>query len=149
VATEVIVWSLADGRRLLTLSGDSRCVAFSPDGSRLLVGGKNGRVCDSADGRTVFSFVGHPRPVDQVAVSRDGKRIVSVNRPPAKGADESHVRVWDAATGRLVCAFEIRPSLRPVIALDAEGETILGVDSRDRDVKVWSADTGRLLRLLP
>jgi hypothetical protein len=141
---EVIVWNVADGRRLLTIPDSGNCVAYSPDGRRLLVGGKHPRVCDSAHGHTIFAFDGHQRPVSQVVVSRDGRRFASVNDRSFKGSSESHIRVWDAATGQLQCTFSTKPAQRSAIEFDQAGKTLRCVDAHG-DLKAWSADTGQPL----
>jgi hypothetical protein len=77
-------------------------------------------------------------------VSRDGRRYASVNGPASKGSDESHIRVWDAATGQLRCAFNTKPAQRWAIVFDQAGTSLLGADAHG-DVKAWSADTGEQL----
>src|SRR5439155_11651960 len=60
------------------------CVAYSPDGKRIVSGGGSFsdkptevKVWDAATGADVLSLKGHTAPVYSVAYSPDGKRIVS------------------------------------------------------------------------
>jgi len=81
------------------------CVAFSPDGQRIVSGSADTtvRLWDAATGRPVGQpLTGHTDPVWSVAFSPDGKRIAS-------GSQDQTVRLWDAATGKT----DRRPADRP------------------------------------
>jgi sterol desaturase/sphingolipid hydroxylase (fatty acid hydroxylase superfamily) len=78
---------------------------------------------------------GHTAAVLAVAVSADGRRIVS-------GSEDGTVKVWDAVTARE--QLNLKGHARAVrgVAITADGQTIV-TGSRDRTVKVWDAQTGR------
>jgi WD40 repeat protein len=48
---------------------------------------------DAGTGQELRTLKGHTLPVSSVAISSDGRRIVS-------GSEDRTVKVWDAATGR-------------------------------------------------
>ncbi|NNF45067.1 MAG: hypothetical protein HKO59_07900 [Phycisphaerales bacterium] len=76
-------------------SGEIACVAFSPDGSRLVAGARDGslRIWDAArGGASIVPLVGHTAAVDAAQFSSDGNRVVSA------GTDGSII-LWDAARG--------------------------------------------------
>jgi WD40 repeat protein len=103
----VCVWDLAESdtlRRLLELKhpGGVTCVAFSPDGTRLLTGGydMNVRLWDTADGELVETYQGHRGWVFGVAFSPDGSLALSggggrytANRGTNAGIDFA-LRLW-------------------------------------------------------
>jgi WD40 repeat protein len=86
------------------------------------------------------SLEGHTDRVNAVALSADGRTIVS-------GAWDSTVKVWDAHDGRLLRSLEGHTAAVTAVALSPDGRTIVS-GSADRTVKVWDAHDGRLLRSL-
>jgi len=70
------------------------CVAFSPDGRRIVTGSwdDTAKVWDAASGKVLLTLKGHIDWVRSVAFSPDGRRI-------ATGSDDRTAKVWDAASG--------------------------------------------------
>lgn len=95
------VWDVDAGTPGPVLQGHQgavRAVAVFPDGTRAVSvsNDRTLRVWDLGNGAQLHSFRPHEGCPTVVAVSGDGSRIVS-------GAEEQHeLRVWDAATWRLV-----------------------------------------------
>ncbi|MES2466491.1 MAG: protein kinase [Verrucomicrobiota bacterium] len=97
---EVILWDVATGQKLITLSNQETChfsISFSPDGKRLATAaGNNTRekkplliyLWDVSTGKEVMTLKGHTGTIYDVTFSHDGSRMAST------GADG--VRVWDA-----------------------------------------------------
>jgi WD40 repeat protein len=86
------------------------------------------------------SLEGHTDQVTAVAVSPDGRTIVS-------GSYDRTVKVWEAASGRLLRSLEGHTDWVTAVAVSPDGRTIVS-GSRDRTVQVWEAGSGRLLRSL-
>lgn len=87
--------------------GPVQAVAFSPDGSRLAVGGMGGevRVYQTADGARVATLGGHGGAVFSVVFTPDGQRILT-------GGFDGLIRVFSAAEGKLTAVL-IPVSLAP------------------------------------
>jgi WD40 repeat protein/predicted Ser/Thr protein kinase len=90
----VAVWDADTGQELLRLRGEAgaACVAFHPDGRRLVSGGVNGaaQVWDAVTGQELLTLQGHRGAVTAVLFSPDGQRLATAG---ANGV----VRVWDGA----------------------------------------------------
>jgi WD40 repeat protein len=89
--------SVLTAREILVLerqTGDSEATfaAFSPDGTRLAVGGHgHARVWDLASRKPLVSFDTWD---ENIALSPDGTRLAAVGR------DKDTLQLWDAATGK-------------------------------------------------
>ena len=84
-----------DRQGLQTLTGHTDkvlCVAFSPDGKRIVSGSSDGtlKIWDAESAEQLQTLTGHTSKVLSVAFSPDGKRIVS-------GSRDRTLKVWDGS----------------------------------------------------
>jgi WD40 repeat protein len=100
------------------------CVAFSPDGRHLAVGGGQGTltVWDAATGREVYSLTGHSLSVMGVAYSPDGRRLASVSGDGGRRAGE--LKLWDTATGAELLSLPGRLGSINAIAFSPDGQRL-------------------------
>ena len=121
--------------------GTVRAVQFSPDGTRMAVGGgANIRLYDAHTREVVSLFAGHAREVLSVAFSPDGQILAS-------GSDDHTVRLWDIATGTLLHTLEGHTGRVHEVAFSRNGRT-LASGSDDHTVRLWDIATGTLRHIL-
>jgi WD40 repeat protein len=94
----IIVWNTRDWSEVLRRPEESAptCVAFSPDGARLLAGTQRGGVLivDVRVGRVGLRWESGQQAVNGATWTPDGEQVLTA------GSDGT-IKVWDAATGEL------------------------------------------------
>jgi WD40 repeat protein/serine/threonine protein kinase len=127
-------------RTLVGHKGGVIAVVFSPDGQRLVTGGKDGtaRVWDASTGKELFVLRGHRSQVSAVAFSPDGQWLVT-------GSTDGTVRVWDAGRRREVWMLQSKTA-DPVwaIAVTLDGKRVVAA-CEDATARVWDAASGQEL----
>jgi WD40 repeat protein len=114
-------------------------VALSPDGRRVLSGGKDRtvRLWDQGSGRELRTFPEQSQEVRAVAFAPDGRRALS-----ASGAS---LRLWDVETGEELARWSGHNDAVKAVAFTPDGtRAVSGGD--DRTVRVWDVQTGRELQ---
>ncbi|MFD9409700.1 WD40 repeat domain-containing protein [Streptomyces sp. NPDC059989] len=154
VASTMTLWDLHGGRRLQVLPMPERLLtslAFDAAGQRLVSAGdeKVARLWDLASGRCVQAVELEPSGFATVSLSPDGELIVAVESVRAGGGEpQSRIRLWDAADGTHVRAFEPYPQqVAPRLRFSADGRYLF-VGGTGSAVRVWDVATGRCLRTL-
>ncbi len=145
----VQLWDAETSRLVADLEGDLfrfHCVAFSPDGQRVLAGGgdwKMGGVCqvnvwDVAERKQVMTLTGHRKAVLAICFSPDGKLI-------ATGGVDAVIRLWDAATGKPLKNLAGHGGLVEGLDFSPDGKTLVS-GSSDGTVRFWDVARGKETR---
>ena len=82
----------------------------------------------------------HSWSINSVALSPDGARVISAGR-------EGQLKLWDAATGRLLRTLVGHTHEVMSVAFSPDGASVLS-GGLDQTVKLWDAASGRVLRTL-
>jgi RNA polymerase sigma factor (sigma-70 family) len=134
--------------------------AISPDNKWLVTGASKGSaylagrgnsklgsvyVWNLASGKEVRVWECHPTGVGSVAVSADGKQVVT------GGMGDGMARLWDLATGQEIRAFQVRPSPASFsswnwVALSNDGKHLAMACGADNSVVLWDLATGKEVR---
>jgi WD40 repeat protein len=103
------VWDAKTGAAVVTLKGHTGkasanvlSVSFSPDGSQVVTGSRDGsaRVWDAKSGAEVFTLKGHIVQVISVSFSPDGERILT-------GSFDGTAKVWDANSRAAILTLKV------------------------------------------
>ena len=73
---------------------------------------------DADTGQEICTLKGHTDRVTSVAISADGKRIVS-------GSDDQTVKVWDADKGQEILTLKGHTAMVSSVAFSADGKRIV------------------------
>jgi len=130
---------LVAGRVAHVLDGGVARPGFTADGGRVVAcEGNRLRVWDRATGREVDPRPGDFAPGGELAVSPDGRSLVSIGR--SDGWDTS---LWDLAGGRLVRHLRRGPGepAPRAVGFSADGRTVRAVFP-GRHIRGWDVGTG-------
>ncbi|KAJ3046303.1 hypothetical protein HDV00_000117 [Rhizophlyctis rosea] len=138
-------WNMQTGthgkRRFMGPQAEGRMVA-TPDGKYFVTGGRKGavKVYIAALGRCIRKLKGHRDQVVRVAVSRDGKRIVSASL-------DGTGRVWENSMLRIKregILLEGGMKGGETFSFSTDGRFVVAA-SREGTVRMWRSDDGRLV----
>ena len=139
VTTRQEIRSLEPTSRAHARTTDKRvgCVAFGPDGEKLLVSCFDGlaRVWSVASGELLVTLEGHAHWATGCAISPDGTRA-------ATGSNDQSVRIWDLATGHELLASKGHATKIVGLAVAPDGAHALAM-SWDGAAKLWDTESGQ------
>lgn len=146
------VWSLPDGRPLLSVKGHTQLVSearFNRDGSRILTRASDGtaRLWDTATGASIAVMTGHtpvgspPETGPRVAeLSGDGRLI-------ATGSHDATVRLWRTGSASVQAVLQSHTGAINAMAFSPDGRQLVS-GSTDRRAIVWDVTAQRVLATL-
>jgi WD40 repeat protein len=129
---------------LVAILGDSRLkmmeyvgrLVFTPDGRSLLSAGNNEiAFWDPRTGELQRVLRGHTRRVSALAISHDGRTLVS-------GGYDQLVKVWDVGSGKARLTLKGHEMLVSAVAISPDGKLVA---SADNQIQLWDIGGGSQL----
>ncbi|HXT62365.1 MAG TPA: caspase family protein [Pyrinomonadaceae bacterium] len=145
------LWDVASGKELKRFGVQDavNSVAFSPDGSSVLIGSGGYQALgsnvfglwNSTTGGEIRKFKGHTSGVNSGVFSPDGQTVLS-------GSFDGTARLWNAKTGREIRRFNGHSDSVRSVTFSSDGRFIL-TGGNDGTTRYWDAFTGQeLCRLI-
>jgi WD40 repeat protein len=136
---EIRTYSVVSGKPIGATSEfafDVYSLDFSPDGTKLLSGSRQGKVIlsDVSSGQFVAQL-NDGNMYYRAVFSPDGKQIASADQ-------DGKVRIWDVASNRIVRTLIAHTGIVRLIAFSPDGR-LLATAGDDNTVRIWDADSGQ------
>ncbi len=149
------VWNLETGQEKSTLTGHSdsvSAVAVTPNGKYVISGSWDNtlKVWNLETGKGIFSFIknlitrrqlftltGHSDSVSAVAVTPNGKYVIS-------GSWDNTLKVWNLETGQEKFTLAGHSHRVDAVAVTPNGKYVIS-GSWDNTLKVWNLETGEVI----
>ena len=142
------VWNLRTGKHITNWHDGKSAVysiALSVDGKKVVSGSSDGevRLWNMETEKVIVKWTGHTRLVWSVCWNRDGERVLSAS-------SDGTTRVWNVETGNTI--LEINTGLDEVYTATFSPDSTLiatgGLSSVGEFIKIWDANTGKLVAIL-
>jgi WD40 repeat protein len=115
-----------------------RTATFSPDGTRVALGGREASLWDARDGRKLADLTGHSGQVSCAVFAPDGQALLT--------GDRGGATLWDVPAGTVRMRLGGRATAVSAAAFSPDGKRIL--TGGQRMLRVWDAAGGRELLAL-
>ena len=133
-------WHLPDGAIARLGKGSISEIAYSPDGTRLAVGGGIGIwLYDTTTHQEVALLIGHTAVVSSVSFSPDGTTLASASR-------DSTIRLWDVASGAYKRTLTGHTAVVSSVSFSPDGRTL--ASGSWGEIRLWDVASGAHKRTL-
>ncbi len=133
------LFNVETGKLVATFDGISKAaltIAFVANGKQLLVTSLDEKAyrIDIESGNPLALFNGHSRPINSVAISRDGQLAISGSGGRAKGKNE--LIVWQIESGKVLGVGDEHGAKIVAVALSPDGQAV-ATTGYDNCVRLW------------
>lgn len=136
-----IVWDIISGKPVKNINNGQPVTAIAPkDVKSVYVAGTEPKIklYDLMTGKVVKTLDGHTDAVNDIAITKDGKFMVS-------GSNDKTARVWDLNTGKQLRILPVDCWKVTTVSLSDDGKYAV-TGCNDGSLKVWEIATGKLIQ---
>ncbi len=137
----VRIWSVESGKQVKQFAQKQVvCLAFSPDGQRLVCGLDDGRMVlwNVESGVAEKTLSGHTDGIRDIAFSADGRLL-------GTGSDDASARIWDIGAGTSLRQFTEHSAAVVTTQFSADGKQFVSGDEMAQ-VTLWNVETGENIK---
>ena len=138
-----IAWTV-DGKQLVTGGGDNLIHAYNVEDitrwyRESKFSGFKG-ITAAFKGDAQKTFKGHTQDVHAVALTSDGRSLVSAG-------DDKQIIIWDFESQKIVRQLSGHKKQIPTLAVSPD-DNLIATGSRDHTIRLWELSTGKAIRTL-
>lgn len=134
----IYLWEVSTGRQIFkkSLKEIVWTAVFTSDGKKIIAGsGENIYLLDAMTGREIRKYSGHTGSVGSLALSGDGKYLLS-------GSWDGKIKLWDFQTGKEIRTFTGHSNWVESVTFSRDNKNVLS-SSRDCTTRLWDTASGR------
>jgi len=149
------VWNLETGEELFPLMAHSdsvNAVTVTPDGKQMISSSQDNTlkvwnleaengvftvIGNLITGRQLFTLTGHSDSVNALALTPDGKQVISAS-------DDNTLKVWDLSSREVIATFTGHSNSVNAVAVTPDSKQVISA-SDDNTLKVWNLETGEVI----
>ena len=149
--SKAILWDVGSGIQRTVVddhTGSVNAALYSPDGTTLITASSDRSVkIREIDGRIRYSLEGHQQEVMALAISTDGKTLISAGGIWSTPGQNGEVKAWDLETHTLRWSSSGEFGVILGVALSPDGTQLAGA-CLDGTVRLWNVLTGETVSIL-
>lgn len=138
---KIIVWDISSGKVLRSINNGTTVnnIIMSQQPVNYIVAGAEPtiKICSLKDGKLFKSFVGHKDHVNSIAMTFNGKYLIS-------GSNDKSAKIWDMNTQKEIRTLQVDCWKVTAVAFSFDGK-YCATGCNNGSIKIWETESGKLI----